>query len=126
MRGACCSSICWLSTLAVGSGAPSGPRMSANAGIVPAMASMAKALTTMRMRARYVVTVTSSRRAFCHRSDRDILVVTGRPTPGPGAVATLLDPRLVDFGDDLSVARQQRFGGAHLGAQRQLARAKAV
>src|SRR5438270_10011335 len=71
-----------------------------------------------------------SRHGFCHlqpsRSDRDILVVSGRPTPGTGAVAAFLDPRLIDLGDDLAVAGKQRLGGAHLGAQRQLALAETV
>src|SRR6201993_716965 len=97
--------------------------------MVPAMARKAKALATMRTRAKHLVTVTLPPCGLpppASRSDRDIVMVSGRPTPGTRAVATLLDPRLVNFGDDLPVARKQRFGGAHLGAHRQLSFAEPV
>src|SRR6266481_5876976 len=97
--------------------------------MVPAMARKAKALATTRTRARYLVTVTLPPCGLpppASRSDRDIVLVSGRPTPCTRAVATLLDPCPVNFGDDLPVAREQRFGGAHLGAQRQLALAETV
>src|ERR1700741_3914517 len=91
--------------------------------MVPAIVRKARALTTTRTRARYVVTVTLPPSVLARPasgSDRDILAVSSRPTPGTRAVATLLDSRLVNFGDDLPVPRKQRLGGAHLGAQRQL------
>src|SRR4029077_13616721 len=43
------------------------------------------------------------------------------PPPRAGAVAALEHALLVDLGDDLAVAGEQRLGRAHLGAQRQLA-----
>src|SRR6202165_1158835 len=53
--------------------------------------------------------------------DRDLFAVRGFPAPCAGAVAALHRPFLVDLGDDLAVAGQQRFGRAHLRAHRQLA-----
>src|SRR5260370_11604490 len=50
----------------------------------------------------------------------DGFAIGGLPAPGAGAVAALADALLVDLGDDLAVAGEQRFGRAHLGAQRQL------
>src|SRR5437899_8968588 len=50
----------------------------------------------------------------------DRLAIGGFPAPGAGAVAALGDAFLVDLGDDLAVAGQERFGRAHLGAQREL------
>src|SRR5262245_20713934 len=52
---------------------------------------------------------------------RDRLTIGRLPTPGAGAVAALDHALLVDLRDDLAVAGQQRFGRAHLRAQRQLA-----
>src|SRR5260370_381472 len=52
---------------------------------------------------------------------RDLFAVRGFPAPCAGAVAALHHPFLVDLGDDLAVAGQQRFGRAHLRAHRQLA-----
>ena len=49
-------------------------------------------------------------------SDLDIFAIGGQPPPGAGAVAALQHPFLVDLGDDVAIARQQRFGRAHLGA----------
>src|SRR5260221_8723132 len=46
----------------------------------------------------------------------DRLAISGLPAPGPGAVAALGDPLLVDLGDDLAVAGEQRLGRTHLGA----------
>src|ERR1700687_2945627 len=53
-------------------------------------------------------------------SNRNSLVIGGLPAPGAGAVAALDHALLVDLGNDLAVAREQRFGRAHLRAQRQL------
>src|SRR5260370_33251608 len=52
---------------------------------------------------------------------RALCAVRGFPSPCAGAVAALHHPFLVDLGDDLAVAGQQRFGRAHLRAHRQLA-----
>src|SRR5262249_53186615 len=52
--------------------------------------------------------------------------ISGLPAPGARAVAALHHPLLVDLGDDLAVAGEQRLGRAHLGAQRQLALGEAV
>src|SRR6476660_2037509 len=68
----------------------------------------------------------SSPPARCAGSDGDILVISRQPAPGAGAIAALGHPLLVDLGDDLTVAGEERFGRAHLGAERQLALAEAV
>src|SRR5262249_36569635 len=60
------------------------------------------------------------------RLDRDLLAIRGLPAPCAGAVAALHHPLLVDLGDDLAVAGQERLGRAHFGAHRQLALGKAV
>src|SRR5712672_955054 len=69
--------------------------------------------------------IEASRRSAA-RSDRNPLVVGGQPAPGAGTVAALDHALLVDLGDDLAVAREQRLGRAHLRAQRQLALQHAV
>src|SRR6266849_2204680 len=55
---------------------------------------------------------------------------SGMPLPpfscSPLPVTALHHPFLVDLGDDLAVAGQQRFGRAHLRAHRQLAFGEAV
>src|SRR5262249_48357803 len=51
----------------------------------------------------------------------DRLPISSLPAPGTRAVAALGHPLLVDLGDDLAVAGEQRLGRAHLGAERQLA-----
>src|SRR6201991_1267547 len=51
----------------------------------------------------------------------DRLPIGRLPAPGAGTVAALGHPLLVDLRDDLAVAGEQRFGRAHLGAERQLA-----
>src|SRR6266568_2933807 len=43
------------------------------------------------------------------------------PAPGTRAVTAFYDTLLINLRDDLAVARQQRLGRAHFGAQRQLA-----
>src|SRR5882757_1818193 len=48
------------------------------------------------------------------------LVISSRPAPGPGSVAPLGHPVLIDLRDDLAVTGQQRLRRAHLRAQRQL------
>src|SRR5882757_11047634 len=53
-------------------------------------------------------------------------MISGHPAPGARAVAALEDPFLVDLGDDVAIAGEQRFGRAHFGAQRQLAVAEPV
>src|SRR5882757_7448158 len=54
-------------------------------------------------------------------SHRNSFVIGSRPAPGPRTVAALDHSLLVDLRDDLAVSGEQRFGGAHLGAQRQFA-----
>src|SRR5574338_778766 len=51
----------------------------------------------------------------------DRFAIGGLPSPGAGAVAALRHPLLVDLGNDIAVAGEQRFCRAHLGTQRQLA-----
>src|SRR5215510_13003655 len=57
---------------------------------------------------------------------RDRFAIGGLPAPGAGAVAALHHPLLVDLGDDVAVAGEQRLGRAHLGAQWQLAFGEAI
>src|SRR5260370_5126196 len=57
---------------------------------------------------------------------RDLFAVRRLPAPRAGTVAALQHPFLVDLGDDLAVPGEQRFGRAHLRAQRQLAFGEAV
>src|SRR5215470_16272133 len=52
---------------------------------------------------------------------RDGLAIGGLPAPRAGAIATPQHPLLVDLGDDVAVAGEQRLGRAHLRAERQLA-----
>src|SRR6202044_478416 len=59
-------------------------------------------------------------------SRRDSFMVGSRPAPGAGAVAPLRDALLVDLGDDFAISRQQRFGGTHFSAERQLSLEHAV
>src|ERR1700716_4745018 len=54
-------------------------------------------------------------------SNSNALVIGGGPTPCARAVTALHHALLVDFGDDRAIAREQRLGRAHLGANRQLA-----
>src|SRR4051794_13963294 len=65
-------------------------------------------------------------RPTSHASGRNGLAVCGLPAPGAGAVAAPRHPLLVDLGDDLAVAGQERLGRAHFGAERQLALGKPV
>src|SRR5215467_2750192 len=59
-------------------------------------------------------------------SGLDRLAIGGLPAPGAGAVTALHHALLVNLGDDLAVACQQRLGRAHLGAERQFAFGEAV
>src|SRR5215207_3003329 len=59
-------------------------------------------------------------------SKRDRFAIGGLPAPGARAVAALHHPLLVDLGDDVAVAGEQRLRRAHLGAERQLALGEAV
>src|SRR5829696_9048747 len=59
-------------------------------------------------------------------SKRDGFAIGGLPTLGARAVAALHHPLLVDLGDDVAVAGEQRLRRAHLGAERQLALGEAV
>jgi hypothetical protein len=52
--------------------------------------------------------------------------VGGAPAPGAGAVAAPLHPLAIDLRDHVAVAGEQRLGGAHVGAERQLALGQAV
>src|SRR3989442_10612488 len=133
MRRNCCSSLSSLTESAVGltdegcwAGAGGASATS------PANASAAK---TSRRRATSVMPLppfsfTSPRKRgegedtpYLHR---DLFAVRRLPAPRAGTVAALQHPFLVDLGDDLAVAGEQRFGRAHLGAQRQLAFGEAV
>ena len=58
--------------------------------------------------------------------DRDVLAISGHPTPGTGAVAAFHHALLVDLDNHLAIAREQRLGRADLGAKRQLAFGEAV
>src|SRR6185503_14806268 len=59
------------------------------------------------------------RHRVASRCDR--LAIGGLPAPGTGTVAALRHPFLVDLGNDVAIAGEQRLGRAHLGAQWQLA-----
>src|SRR6185503_10120368 len=63
-------------------------------------------------------------RQVASRCDR--LAIGGLPSPGAGAVAAPRHALLVDLGDDVAIAGEQRLGRAHLGAERQLAFGEAV
>src|SRR5512139_2365587 len=54
-------------------------------------------------------------------SRRNRLAIGSLPAPRAGAVTTLRHALLVDLGDDIAIAGEQRFGRAHFGAQWQLA-----
>src|SRR5689334_6847086 len=58
-------------------------------------------------------------RQLASRCDR--FAVGGLPSPCAGTVAAPRHTFLVDLGNDVAVAREQRLGRAHLGAQGQLA-----
>src|SRR4026209_2519302 len=60
------------------------------------------------------------------RSDGDAFAIGRHPAPRARPVAALDHTLLVDLGDDLAIAGEQRFGRAHLGAQWQLALKQAV
>src|SRR5712691_2510419 len=131
MRGDCRSRVCSFTTLA--SGLICGPCCWAWEGAAKAMRPATATVARMkRARANRPVMAyppVSARRAaasFAWRSHRDPLAIGGHPAPGSGAVAALDHAFLVDLRDDLAVAREQRLGRAHLGAQRQLALEHAV
>src|SRR5580704_13945732 len=112
-----------LVTLAVGLGAPSGPSFWAIAGPDTAMVSSIMTMITRRMFARNVMTiipvlhpVPSNHSLSSFRSDLDALVIRRQPAPRAGAIAPFQDALLVDLSDDLAITREQRLGGAHLGA----------
>src|SRR5258707_2731117 len=54
-------------------------------------------------------------------SRRNRFFVGSLPTPSTGAVPALRYALLVDLGDDIAIAGEERFGRAHFCAQRQLA-----
>src|SRR5216684_7145 len=133
MRRNCCSSLSSLTESAVGltdegccAGAGGASATS------PANASAAK---TSRRRATSVMPLppfsfTSPRKRGEGEDTpclhRDLFAVRRLPAPRAGTVAALQHPFLVDLRDDLAVAGEQRFGRAHLRAQRQLAFGEAV
>src|SRR5688572_22167187 len=112
MRLSCCSSCCSCTAFAVG--------------LTGCWACTGVAVATMHASAR-----TPARNRICLRSvpmftapimlRRNRFAICRPPSPGAGAIAALDYPLLVDLGDDLAVAGQERFGRAHLRAQRQLA-----
>src|SRR6267143_1492226 len=59
-------------------------------------------------------------------SDSNALLIGDLPTPCARTVAARRHALLVDLSDDRAVAREQRFGRAHLGANRQLALGETV
>src|SRR6187399_1994400 len=63
---------------------------------------------------------------LARRSGVDAFTIGRLPAPCAGAVSALGDPLLVDLGDDLAVAGQQRLGRTHLRTERQLALGEAV
>src|SRR4051812_21478506 len=63
----------------------------------------------------------------CGRSsDRDGFLVGRLPAPGARTIAALHHALLVDRGDDVAIACEERLGGAHFRAERQLAFGKTV
>src|ERR1700677_4071596 len=130
MRGNCWSNVFSSTALVVGLGVPSGLRCCAVAGTAAAAIIRNPDMpTTTQMRASSFVMVTllpsgrsdgSAPRRSRGGSSRNPFVISGRPAPGAGAVAALRDPIFIDLGDDFAIAGEQRFGGAHLGTQRQL------
>src|SRR5258707_4814479 len=133
MHGDCRSSFCWLTTLAVGLGAPSGPSCSAGTGVAAIIVRNADATMMMeQILARCLIMVILPllrmlvSQSLQHCSNRNALVIGGDPTPCARTVAALHHALLVDFGDDRAIARQQRLGRAHLGANRQLALGETV
>src|SRR5436853_2060189 len=130
MRRNCSNSFCSFTELAVG--LTDEGCCAAAGGVSPTSAAKAKYATTSRRRARSLITFflpflvhlsprTRRQREGTRWLHRDLLAIRRLPAPGAGAVAALHHPLLVDLGDDLAVSRQERFGRAHLGAQRQLA-----
>src|SRR5215813_9101220 len=117
MRSSCWNSLSSLTELAVGLTEPSGLACCARAGAATAtIRAIASAPTMNRMRVtRPGMTVL---RIWLRR---DGFAIGRLPAPGAGAIAALDHALLVDLGDDLAVAGEQRLGRAHLGAQRQLA-----
>src|SRR4051812_37941978 len=107
MRGVRCSSDCSFITLAVGLGAPSGPRRWATAEMEPAIARSAKAPTAKRMRAGNfdtdVLLIVTGRPPRRRSSCGGILVIGGYPAPSAGAVATFRDALFVDLRNDLAI-----------------------
>src|SRR3979490_3347132 len=86
-------------------------------------------MTTLRMWARDVVIIILPRFVSVGPhgcSNSNALVIGGGPTPCARTVTTLHHALLVDFDDDRAIAREQRLGRAHLGANRQLALGKTV
>src|SRR6516162_9217939 len=124
MRSNSCRSCCSLTELAVGliCCALHGPTMKMTS-------RNANAPTVWRM-SRAKEAMSSSR--FCANRWRprllglDRLAIGGLPAPGARAVATLHHALLVNLGNDFAIARKQRFGRTHLGAERQLALGKTV
>src|ERR1700759_4806591 len=139
MRGTCSSSVRWLTALASGLGAPSGPSFWANAGSAAMMPSSITMIVTRRRRAGSVMdhlvlrlrsqlrkTPIEMRQLSSCNSALDVLVIGRFPAPGAGPIAACVDPLFVDLRDDVAVAGQQGFGRAHLGTHGQLAFAEAV
>src|SRR5262249_21823993 len=132
-RWSCCSSCCSLTASAVG--LTELGCWAATGAAAAAHTRNAIAATAIRMRAQSVAMAVSFFFATCRRTSRppirplsgcDVFAIRRLPSPGAGAVATLGDAILVNLGDDLSVAGEQRLGRAHLRAQRQFARRQTV
>src|ERR1700674_2903947 len=117
MRGNCCSSLSSLTEFAVGL-TDEGCWASA-AGATATCPARARDAKTSRRRATSGVMplppllVALSPKTGRGRDyaglDRDLFAVRRFPAPCAGAVAALQHPFLVDLGDDLAIAGQQRF-----------------
>src|SRR5262245_17687137 len=111
--------------LAVGLTELSGLRCCALAGAATATISASAIAPTMKRRRAVSFGIFAlpciGRRSPAQLLRRDGLAISRLPAPSAGAVAALDHSLLVDLGDDLAVAGEQRLGRAHLGAERQFA-----
>src|SRR5215471_9074016 len=133
MRLSCCSNCCSLTASAFGLTEPG--CWAATGAAAAARRSNATTTNISRMQARTAAmgflpsTFERLRAALpipCQASGRDGFTVGGLPSPGAGAITALGDAVLVNLGDDVAVAGEQRLGRAHLRAQRQLALGDAI
>src|ERR1700723_623740 len=114
IRDSCWSSFCSLTAPASGSstGAFGSVRWACAGSATASKVKNSSGASTWRVRAR-ILFMTFTLYASSH-------VIGRHPAPSAGSVAAPEHPLLVDLGDDIAVAGQQRFGRAHFGAERQL------